>query len=154
MVRRKLVATRSEAQRAIAAGLVRVGGAIDPKPATLVAPNQSVHLVGPPEPYVSRAGRKLAGALDELGITDNTVVKIQGVDDDPINVSVDFGDGVTGSGATPNHTYETAGNYEVRLVVSDGELESSPVATVAGTASSGTLSRMWRGRFSGVMASP
>ena len=59
---------------AIAAGLVRVGGAIDPKPATLVAPNQSVHLVGPPEPYVSRAGRKLAGALDELGITDNTVV--------------------------------------------------------------------------------
>ena len=59
------MASRSEAQRAIDAGLVRVGGALDPKASTLVAPDQSVHLVTPPEPYVSRAGRKLAGALDE-----------------------------------------------------------------------------------------
>jgi 23S rRNA (cytidine1920-2'-O)/16S rRNA (cytidine1409-2'-O)-methyltransferase len=66
-VRRKLVASRTEARRAIDAGLVRVGGAIEPKASTLVAPDQSVHVVGPPEPYVSRAGRKLAGALDQSG---------------------------------------------------------------------------------------
>ncbi len=65
-MRRRLVESRVEARRAIEAGLVRVGGAIDPKPSTLVAPDQSVHLVAPPEPFVSRAGRKLDGALTEM----------------------------------------------------------------------------------------
>lgn len=67
-MRRKLVDTRSEARRAIAAGLVRVGGALDPKPSTMVSPDQSVHLTSPREPFVSRAGRKLEGALDTLGL--------------------------------------------------------------------------------------
>lgn len=40
----------------------------------------------------------------------------------------DFGDGTTGSGATPTHTYNTVGNYVVSLVVSDGT-DSSAVAT-------------------------
>jgi PKD repeat protein len=31
----------------------------------------------------------------------------------------DFGDGTTGSGASPSHTYATAGNYDVTLTVTD-----------------------------------
>ena len=68
MVRRKLVDTRTEAKRAIEAGLVRVGTNTAPKPATMVAPDESVHLVARPEPFVSRAGRKLEGALDAFEI--------------------------------------------------------------------------------------
>lgn len=67
-MRRKLVDSRSEARKAIAAGLVRVGGALDPKPSTMVSPDQSVHLTAPPEPFVSRAGRKLDVALDTIGL--------------------------------------------------------------------------------------
>jgi 23S rRNA (cytidine1920-2'-O)/16S rRNA (cytidine1409-2'-O)-methyltransferase len=67
-VRRKLVESRSEAQRAIDAGLVRVGSHARPKAATLVAPSDPIHLVAPPARFVSRAGRKLDGALDTFGI--------------------------------------------------------------------------------------
>lgn len=57
-----------EARRAIDLGLVRVGGAIDPKPSTMVSPDQPLHLVAPPEPFVSRAGRKLDGALAAIPV--------------------------------------------------------------------------------------
>ena len=40
-----------------------------------------------------------------------------------------FGDGSTGAGATPTHTYEAAGAYEASLVVSDGELFSAAAVT-------------------------
>lgn len=62
-MRRKLVESRAEAQRAIDAGLVRVAGNPQPKASTLVAPADPVHLTAPPEPFVSRAGRKLDRAL-------------------------------------------------------------------------------------------
>jgi PKD repeat protein len=35
--------------------------------------------------------------------------------------SWDFGDGATGSGATPSHTYATAGTYAVKLTVTDND---------------------------------
>lgn len=63
-----MVESRAEAQRAIEAGLVRVGANPQPKASTLVAPSDPVHLTGSPEPFVSRAGRKLAGALDTFGV--------------------------------------------------------------------------------------
>lgn len=63
LVRRKLVGSRTEAQRAIEAGLVRVGTNTEPKASTMVAPEESLHLAGQPEPFVSRAGRKLDAAL-------------------------------------------------------------------------------------------
>ena len=51
-------------------------------------------------------------------------------DGDTLTYAWDFGDRTTGSGATPSHTYDMAGNYDVRLVVSDGEFESPAAVTV------------------------
>ena len=67
-MRRKLVESRTEAQRAIKAGLVRVASHTDAKASTLVAPDDPVHLVSRPEPFVSRGGRKLAAAFEAFDI--------------------------------------------------------------------------------------
>jgi 23S rRNA (cytidine1920-2'-O)/16S rRNA (cytidine1409-2'-O)-methyltransferase len=62
------VTSRTEAQRAIDAGLVRVGSTPSPKASTLVSDDESVHLVAGPDRFVSRAGHKLEGALDAWDI--------------------------------------------------------------------------------------
>jgi 23S rRNA (cytidine1920-2'-O)/16S rRNA (cytidine1409-2'-O)-methyltransferase len=68
LVRRKLVESRTEAKRAIEAGLVRVGSNASPKAATMVSPDEPLHVIGPPEPFVSRAGRKLDAALTSFEV--------------------------------------------------------------------------------------
>lgn len=45
-----------------------MGTNTQPKASTLVAPDEPVHLSSPPEPYVSRAGRKLEAALERFAI--------------------------------------------------------------------------------------
>lgn len=40
-----------------------------------------------------------------------------------------FGDGTSGSGATPSHSYSAKGTYTVTLIVNDGALDSAPVTT-------------------------
>ncbi len=67
-MRRRLVGSRSDARKAIDAGLVRVGTVATPKPSTMVAPDEPIHLVADPEPFVSRAGRKLDAALEAFHI--------------------------------------------------------------------------------------
>src|SRR5204862_238620 len=48
----------------------------------------------------------------------------------PLTYVWDFGDATTGSGATPSHTYTTAGSYAVTLVVTDAlSLASAPAST-------------------------
>ena len=69
LVRRGLVASRQQAQEAIASGRVLVGGAPASKPARLVAPGEPVVLQGPPPAYVSRGGQKLEAALDHFGVS-------------------------------------------------------------------------------------
>lgn len=55
-------------------------------------------------------------------------------DGDLLTFAWDFGDGMTGSGATITHEYATEGRYTARLTVSDGEatVQSQPLTIVVG----------------------
>ena len=68
LVRRGLVESREAAKREIEAGRVIVGGAPATKPARQVLAGDDVQILGPPPKYVSRAGFKLAGALDHFPV--------------------------------------------------------------------------------------
>ena len=68
LVRRGLVSSRAEAQAAVHAGSVIVGGTPARKVATMVAPDEPVALVGDPKRFVSRGGEKLAAALARFQI--------------------------------------------------------------------------------------
>src|SRR5213594_3125073 len=66
LVRRGLAASRSQAQEAVDAGRVTVAGITATKAASLVADDAPVALSGPSPSFVSRAGGKLAAALDRF----------------------------------------------------------------------------------------
>jgi 23S rRNA (cytidine1920-2'-O)/16S rRNA (cytidine1409-2'-O)-methyltransferase len=68
LVRRGLAPSRSQAQEAVNAGRVSVAGITATKAGSLVAPDAPVELSGPGRPFVSRAGGKLAAALDRFAI--------------------------------------------------------------------------------------
>ena len=68
MVRRGLVAGRTEASEVIGAGRVTVDGSPADKASRLVAPGQAVVVAGPPARYVGRGGRKLEAALEGFGL--------------------------------------------------------------------------------------
>ena len=69
LVRRGLAASRAEAQRLIADGLVAVAGTTATKAASLVDAGAAVVLREAADvPYASRGGHKLAGGLDQLGL--------------------------------------------------------------------------------------
>jgi uncharacterized repeat protein (TIGR01451 family) len=51
-------------------------------------------------------------------------------DNDSLSYRWNFGDGSTGSGVRPTHTYAKSGRYKVRLIVNDGELDSAPHETL------------------------
>jgi 23S rRNA (cytidine1920-2'-O)/16S rRNA (cytidine1409-2'-O)-methyltransferase len=63
---RGLYASREQARRAVMAGSVRVDGHRVDKPGTAVKDGAELHVVDDREPFVSRAGRKLAHALDHF----------------------------------------------------------------------------------------
>jgi 23S rRNA (cytidine1920-2'-O)/16S rRNA (cytidine1409-2'-O)-methyltransferase len=68
LVRRGLVATRSDAQSAVRDGLVLVSGRSASKPSTLVDAAAPLELVGEPRRFASRAGEKLEAALERFAI--------------------------------------------------------------------------------------
>ena len=68
LVRRGLAASRTEAQAAVDAGLVTVGGRPAAKASTMVADSEPVALAAPPRRFVSRGGDKLDAALDRFGV--------------------------------------------------------------------------------------
>jgi 23S rRNA (cytidine1920-2'-O)/16S rRNA (cytidine1409-2'-O)-methyltransferase len=67
LVERGLFPSREKARRAVMAGLVTVDGARVDKPGTSIKPGAALE-VAARDPYVSRAGGKLAHALDHFGI--------------------------------------------------------------------------------------
>lgn len=66
LVRRGLVASRTEAHVAVRSGLVLVAGRAVEKPSMLVASSEPVELLRPPRRFVSRGGEKLDAALDRF----------------------------------------------------------------------------------------
>ena len=68
LVSRGLAPTRARAQAIVLAGDVYVGGSRVDKAGTLVAPDAEIEVRSSRNPYVSRGGIKLAGALDAFGI--------------------------------------------------------------------------------------
>ncbi len=68
LVERGMFESRSKARDAILRGGVAVNGKPAAKPGQMVAENAEIHLTADPSPYVSRAGLKLAHALDHFGI--------------------------------------------------------------------------------------
>jgi 23S rRNA (cytidine1920-2'-O)/16S rRNA (cytidine1409-2'-O)-methyltransferase len=73
-----LVATRSEAQAAIMAGLVVVDGQVADKPGRRITSQMSVEVRRQEEPYASRGGIKLAHALQtfEIDVRDRVAVDL------------------------------------------------------------------------------
>lgn len=68
MLRRDLVASRTEAQRLIGEGKVEVRGVPTPKAATLVTRDTPISVVDPDPGYVGRGALKLEGALEAFGV--------------------------------------------------------------------------------------
>jgi 23S rRNA (cytidine1920-2'-O)/16S rRNA (cytidine1409-2'-O)-methyltransferase len=74
LVARGLAPTREKAQAMILAGLVEVAGRRADKAGEGVPDDAEVAVAGPPHPYVSRGGVKLAAALDRFGIDPSGLV--------------------------------------------------------------------------------
>ena len=68
LVRRGLVASRTEARAAVEAGLVRIGGSPATKPATLVDPGDAVSVVASVRSFASRGGDKLLAGLERFEV--------------------------------------------------------------------------------------
>jgi 23S rRNA (cytidine1920-2'-O)/16S rRNA (cytidine1409-2'-O)-methyltransferase len=68
LVRRGLAASQTEAQEAVRAGLVTIGGAPASKPATMVAAGDPVHVLAPTGRFASRGGDKLDAALRRFAV--------------------------------------------------------------------------------------
>jgi 23S rRNA (cytidine1920-2'-O)/16S rRNA (cytidine1409-2'-O)-methyltransferase len=68
LVERGLFATREKAKRAVMAGQVDVDGVRVDKPGTPMREEARLELTGLADPFVSRAGGKLAAALDHFAV--------------------------------------------------------------------------------------
>jgi len=69
LVRRGLAVSRAAAKEMVESGHVRVAGSVAARPATMVTPDVAIDLTGDDvRPFVSRAGGKLAAALDRFAI--------------------------------------------------------------------------------------
>ncbi|MEW6332280.1 MAG: PKD domain-containing protein [Pseudomonadota bacterium] len=76
----------------------------------------------------------VANAGGPYGAQKNQAVAFDGSrstdgDYDPLTYSWNFGDGGSGSGVNPSHSYARGGVYSVSLVVNDGETDSAPATT-------------------------
>lgn len=68
LVRRGLAGSRGAARDAIDKGLVKIGGIVASKAATMVTPQESITVGRAARRYVSRGGDKLDGALNRLDV--------------------------------------------------------------------------------------
>jgi len=69
LVARGLAASRERAQALLLAGQVRVNGAPVTKAGTRIADDAPIVIIGEANPYASRGGLKLAGALEDFAVS-------------------------------------------------------------------------------------
>ncbi len=100
----------------------QVGSVADTTSATIDAPLVNV-------PPVAHAGGPYDGQTGVLVRFDGT--GSSDANGDPLMYHWDFGDGATGDGPTPSHSYGSAAVYTVTLVVNDGQADSTPTTTTA-----------------------
>jgi PKD repeat protein len=83
--------------------------------------------VAPPAPVnhppVANAGGPYSGIVGQAVQFDGS--GSSDPDGNALTYNWDFGDGTSGTGVKPTHSYTTAGTYNVGLTVSDGQLSSS-----------------------------
>jgi PKD repeat protein len=78
-----------------------------------------------------------------VGINVMFNVQATDADNDTLTYAWDFGDGLTGSGASPAHVYTTAGTFNVKVTVDDGKGHKVPSTVLAETVKS--LAGTWKG---------
>ena len=96
------------------------GVALDPAPPPPPSNNPPMAEAG--GPYSGEAGTTLI-QFDGSGSSDP--------DGDALNFTWDFGDGSGASEMMPTHTYASAGDFQVTLLVNDGHVDSDPSTTSA-----------------------
>ena len=74
LVNRGLFSSREKARRAVMAGAVQVGGRRVDKPGSSVNESAKISVAKKAEPFVSRAGRKLAAALEHFELVPENMV--------------------------------------------------------------------------------
>ncbi len=96
-------------------------GLVDSDPACTTAVVNTAPVANPGGPYLGAANTDVA--FDGSGSSDP--------DGDALTYAWTFGDGGSGEGAMPTHSYTAADIYEVCLTVNDGLVDSEPACTTA-----------------------
>ncbi|MGD8978414.1 MAG: PKD domain-containing protein [Gammaproteobacteria bacterium] len=104
-----------------------VNDGTDPSPAATTSAN----IAAANEPPVANAGGPYAAEAGSALQFDGSASFDP--DGNIASYDWDFGDGNSGSGISPLHTYGAAGNYTASLVVTDNQGDSSPASTTAVT---------------------
>jgi hypothetical protein len=91
------------------------------------AANVSAVFEIPNQPPTAHAGGPYAGVRGQAIVFDGS--GSSDPDGEPLTYLWSFGDGATGAGVAPSHAYGSLGTFVVSLVVSDGELSSTPATT-------------------------
>jgi hypothetical protein len=83
----------------------------------------------PNTPPVANPGGPYLGAINTAILFDGSLST--DADGDPLTYAWTFGDGSTGTGVAPSHSYTAAGIYDVCLTVNDGTVDSASACTMA-----------------------
>ncbi|HEU4335383.1 MAG TPA: putative Ig domain-containing protein, partial [Candidatus Eisenbacteria bacterium] len=95
----------------------------------LAAPKSTtIHVDDLNRPPVASAGGPYTGIIGVEAAFDGT--GSSDPDGNPLQFSWDYGDGATGSGPTPSHTYMAGGRFTVTLAVSDGMSSAADATSI------------------------